>query len=858
MQQSRGRPPHSPHITRPGVLPPAGRGGTPGLLVVCLAALALLSIPGRSEASIVGTPPTLWQQYEVRGSANVLGNTVMSYEHDPRINSLLLDSQWTRSELRGVPLDATVEGAYVFYSARTDQGIDYDFDFHTPDGAVRSLSADNCVSLVQFNETFYYCRKDVTADVSSVEAALGELNGYYNVYDFDAWPGVPGSLSNGCHPSDTNCQAAFGGWSMVIFWSSPSYPKIRNLNLYDGFLGLYEDHTSGISPPIALSGFDVGDPAVGELAFFALEGDPHLGHPPLADEWADYMQFTAEGGASTKLQNAVNPPDNLFNSTVPESGAAFNGIDLDRFDIGEGGLQLLSPHESSAWIRPGAGDGSPNYAGEFFILAWVMLATDTITPIFDGASTKVVDRTIGAAGDVLTYTIDVENTGSRAATGVVVQDSLPQGTTYVAGSTTLDGQLVADVGGQSALEQGLDIGTLDYRTGTTRRRTLTWKVRVGEGISDGSQICNTATVDSNEGAFTTLVTDTCTTVSAPELVDPPLLAVGSLDGEPIEPGYRLRYRATIENAGAQAARNVTYRQDLPAHVRDLEVVAVPAGAVDSSTTTGGADGTGVVEISGITVPGSYTVEIVYDVNLYTYAELLAAGVDPSSVDGLEIPTQGTAGAPWLPGSMLTDDPATSASPDPTTVVLSWHTDLSSSSKSGADENGGLLEPGDLVDYEILVRNTGQAPATAHVADDLPLAVESCAIMEAPAGAQCTSTGGANGTGLLTADGFVVEPGQEVPIRYTVQVAEDAADQTVLRNRATITLDESLEETVVRADPLEVFARPLLHTSTKAVSGHEDGIVEPGDALAYTIVVENTGNRPATNVVVQDPLDPALT
>lgn len=48
----------------------------------------------------------------------------------------------------------------------------------------------------------------------------------------------------------------------------------------------------------------------------------------------------------------------------------------------------------------------------------------------------VTAQTAPSAGDVLTYTISVINDGASGATGVVVEDRVPTGTTYVAGSAT--------------------------------------------------------------------------------------------------------------------------------------------------------------------------------------------------------------------------------------------------------------------------------------------------------------------------------------------------------------------------------------------------------------------------------------
>ena len=49
------------------------------------------------------------------------------------------------------------------------------------------------------------------------------------------------------------------------------------------------------------------------------------------------------------------------------------------------------------------------------------------------------EPTILLAGETLRYTITVKNIGTDNATDVVIRDQFPANTTYVAGSTTLNG-----------------------------------------------------------------------------------------------------------------------------------------------------------------------------------------------------------------------------------------------------------------------------------------------------------------------------------------------------------------------------------------------------------------------------------
>ncbi|MDE7107498.1 MAG: DUF11 domain-containing protein, partial [Clostridiales bacterium] len=52
---------------------------------------------------------------------------------------------------------------------------------------------------------------------------------------------------------------------------------------------------------------------------------------------------------------------------------------------------------------------------------------------------KSVDKAFAVAGDILTYTSVIKNTGSAPVTNIVFKDNIPVGTTFIDGSVTIDG-----------------------------------------------------------------------------------------------------------------------------------------------------------------------------------------------------------------------------------------------------------------------------------------------------------------------------------------------------------------------------------------------------------------------------------
>ncbi|WP_270344244.1 DUF11 domain-containing protein, partial [Bacillus mobilis] len=81
------------------------------------------------------------------------------------------------------------------------------------------------------------------------------------------------------------------------------------------------------------------------------------------------------------------------------------------------------------------------------------------------SSTKSVDKTTANVGDTLTYTVTLTNTGSVSADNVFFLDPIPNGTTFVANSFTVNG--VPQPGANPGA--GVNIGTIAAGASVTVR-----------------------------------------------------------------------------------------------------------------------------------------------------------------------------------------------------------------------------------------------------------------------------------------------------------------------------------------------------------------------------------------------------
>ena len=239
----------------------------------------------------------------------------------------------------------------------------------------------------------------------------------------------------------------------------------------------------------------------------------------------------------------------------------------------------------------------------------LLFAAKSVVLFDDLGSPGIVDP-----GDTLRYTISVSNSATIPATGVVLTDTVPANTTYVADSTLLNGLLVPDGGGYP-LASGIDISSSDLTpplpgpgAGTISpggTAVLQFDLVVNLGTPEGTLISNQAVVDSVElpnlltdgdGNPTTGPEPTVVVVGAAQQVSitKQVIVVG---GGAAIPGATLEYLVRVVNIGAVPALNVVLTDDLDA-VQPGEIAYVNGSATMNGSTAG-------VSFAGTTITANY-------------------------------------------------------------------------------------------------------------------------------------------------------------------------------------------------------------------------------------------------------------
>ncbi|MEM7033515.1 MAG: PKD domain-containing protein, partial [Chloroflexota bacterium] len=174
-----------------------------------------------------------------------------------------------------------------------------------------------------------------------------------------------------------------------------------------------------------------------------------------------------------------------------------------------------------------------------------VMAISVVEPVLAVTKSDTPDPV--QAGDTLTYTIVVENTGLGNATGVTVSDPVPANTTFNAGSVTLDATSGV-IGSPPNIADNIAIAA-------GKRVTVTFSVDVNEPLNAGDLITNVVSVDNDQTAAIASATETTTVNTTPQVQ---VVKTGSSS---VTFGQTAFYTFTVTNAGNTVLENVQVVDD---------------------------------------------------------------------------------------------------------------------------------------------------------------------------------------------------------------------------------------------------------------------------------------------------------
>ncbi|MEZ4334496.1 MAG: OmpA family protein [Myxococcota bacterium] len=535
------------------------------------------------------------------------------------------------------------------------------------------------------------------------------------------------------------------------------------------------------------------------------------------------------------------PPGADTSATDPNGGAAGTGLlDVRGFDLAanasvdfEFEIQLRSVLANGSSVSnqadlstggvPFAQSDDPNVNGQADAAVdgdedptRVQIQSAPVFVVQKVSDDVTLDPLVLLAGETLRYTITVQNVGSDDASDAMLRDAVPANTSYVAGSTTLNGLAVTDgPGGTSPLANGIPIyapenmtpGALraDAAPGATNVATIRFDVVVDPAAPDGTVIANQGFVSAVLGGVVDTPSDdpdtavpndpTLDVVGAEPLLFAPKAAALLIDTNGavgvVDPGDTLRYTITVYNNGAAPATQAVLQDVVPANT-----TYVP----DSTTLNGialGADGGVFPLAAGLPISTADRTPPLPNAGEGQLSRGAAATVTfdlvvaPGTPAGTLITNQARVTTAELPNVLTDGDGNPATGPEPTVVLVGGGQQLSIS-KLVTVVGGGPALPGSQLEYTVLVRNIATTPATNVVlTDDLdaPLpgqksyVAASATLNGLPAGVTVAGS-------LITADYGAtygdLAPGATVTLRFRVLLDGGLAMGTLVTNTGVVT------------------------------------------------------------------------
>jgi uncharacterized repeat protein (TIGR01451 family) len=364
------------------------------------------------------------------------------------------------------------------------------------------------------------------------------------------------------------------------------------------------------------------------------------------------------------------------------------------------------------------------------------------------------------AGNNITYTQVVSNSGPSDAASVSLVDSLPANTTAV--SITGPAGWTCTLGTLTCTDPSLASGGSG---------TITLTLKVNAGTAAGTAINQTATVtttttDSNSANNTATASDVVATAAQADL-----LVTNVASPSTVSPGSNVTYTQQVTNNGPLAAASPSFTETTPPNTT-FQSIAIPSGwtcptlpAVGGTGTITCNDGTSL----GVGSSASFTVVL---------------GVNSSTPSGTSITDTATATATNIVPSLTTNTASA-------TVLVA-----SSSSADVAIVKTATPNPvteGTPLIYTLTVSNNGPAPATTvNVQDTLPSSATY--LSSTSSQGTCSEAGGVvtcllgtlanSGTATVTILTVPVQPGT---ISNTAIVTADQTDPNLSNNSSTISV-----------------------------------------------------------------------
>ncbi|MDA2405371.1 cell surface protein [Bacillus cereus] len=454
------------------------------------------------------------------------------------------------------------------------------------------------------------------------------------------------------------------------------------------------------------------------------------------------------------------------------------------------------------------------------IISRTITSNPAFTQISDATilSLKAVNAPQATTGDILTYTITLENTGNIPAANLIFSDTIPQDTTFVENSFTLNGTTI--------LGANPNVGVTLPTLAANDTHLISFQILINDSFSRESitnQSNTTYTIQPYPGQPPITETSTSNIVIT-NFVQAQLTITKTSNPTTVDIGGTILYISEVKNIGNVDAINIVFTDSIPAGTT----------FVPDSVTINGVLQPGLNPENGIpigTIPANSSKTILFQVqtnNPPTETEIV--NQSSATYQYVSIPTA----------------PPVNRSANSNIVTTSLQNANIISVKS-ADVT--FVSIGQIITYTNTLQNIGTVPANNTVfIDNIP---EGTIFIEDSLAINNVTQPGANPENGVTLG--TIQPNETVTISFQVQLTNIPEGNTVINIS-----DTSYEYQIDPSSPI-IQRRSLSNAvntevrtaNVSAIKSANRSITRIGQIITYTVAVTNAGTIPITNTLLLD-------